>query len=171
MEKGIGRFLLVAVLLAAGVPGTGSSTPASPSGFDKGMRFATSREGLDQGFSGAFDFAHLRDLWIRVQVAKLPRTAALHVALLTPEGRAFYETSRNFSRLPEVTLAKPPNADHEVTVFPAKRIQGGFALDLSVPVAGSIFVRYPSPGVWTVQARLVETGESLSEKLEVRFTP
>lgn len=162
----------VVLILWSAVSRLASAAAPSPPAVKPGLEFAVSEAALEQGAaSNDFDFSALRDLWVRVKVPKLSRTTEIQLTFLTPRGETFYETTRYFSRLPQAAVARIPGADHPVTVMPARRIRGGYALDLPVPVAGSVFLRYPAPGKWWVRATLAESGQSLSSPVEIRFTP
>ena len=166
------RMWIVLVLWSAASSRLASGAAPAPPAVKPGLEFAVSETALAQGaVSSDFDFSALRDLWVRVRLPKLPRTTEIDLTFLTPHGETFYETTRYFSRLPQAAVARIPGADHPVTVMPARRIRGGYALDLPVPVAGSVFLRYPAPGKWMVRATLAESGQLLTAPVEIRFTP
>jgi hypothetical protein len=161
----------VAMLWVCGLSGLAATAPPAPR-VKPTLELAVSEAALEQGAaSDDFDFSALRDLWLRVTLPKLSQTEEIDVAFLTPRGEIFYETTRYFSRLPQVAVTKVPGRDRPATVMPARKIRGGYALDLPVPVAGSVFTRYPTPGRWTVRVRLAQSAESLAAPIEIRFTP
>ena len=47
-------------------------------------------------------------------------------------------------------------ADHPITVFHSKPIEGGFAIDVPIPVAGTVLTRYPmvNEGTWMAEAEV-----------------
>jgi len=165
-------ILIVSMLCIAGLVGLAAGAPPETPHVKPTLEFAASEAALEQGaVSNDFDFSALRDLWIRVRVPKLSPTTEIDLAFITPGGEIFYETTRYFSRVPQAATTRVPGRDHPVTAMPARRIRGGYTLDMPVPVAGSVFTRYPAPGGWTVRARLVESGQSLSAPVAIRFTP
>ncbi len=163
--------LLLMMLLAGG--GGPVAAPASSAGpFAEGIELAGSAEGLGRDeIASSFNFLHLRDLWVRVNVSRMPKTAALNLVFVSPRGETFYETNLFFSRDAKVRSVNPPGADHPATVLQAKRFPGGFALDQPIPIVGSVFLRYPMPGTWVVQARISGMAESLTTTMQVEVMP
>ena len=133
--------------------------------------FASSQSELDTGpLLTEANFARQRDIWIRVMVSRMPPTTLLGLTFITPEGQPFYETNRFFSRLPQVASTVVPGGQRPDVVYQARKVPGGYALDLPIAIAGSVFLRYPSPGNWTVQAK-VGNSERFSRALEVSVNP
>jgi hypothetical protein len=156
-------FVLVALVCGwakgepgPGTPGTvqparhGAVHPASP--FTEGIKVAESQYALGSGASPtSFNFARLRELWVRVQLAAMPRTAELTLTLVDPSGVVAYEASVHYSRA-RMQEIEVPNAGHRVTVFPAQQVRGGFALDYGMPVSTSSITRYLTNGDWRLEA-------------------
>ncbi len=167
------RIILIVTMLCAGLSRLAAGAPPAAPHAKPSLELAASEAALEQGaVASNFDFSALRVLWIRVKVPKLSPTTEIDVALINPRGETFYETTRYFSRLPQAaTTARISGRDRPVTVMPAQKIRGGYALDLPVPVAGSVFLRYPAPGRWMVRATFAQSGESLTAPIEIRFTP
>jgi len=112
-----------------------------------------------------FNFAHLRDLWVRVNLAGMPPSVQLNLSLTDPKGTLVYETSVPFSSDPRMKTLNVPGAGHPVTVFQAKRTRGGLALDYAIPVSGSVVTRYLSAGTWRLVAEV--GGRTFSTPLDV----
>ncbi len=169
--RGIAALLLM--MLPAGSGGGAVAGPAShPGPFAEGIDLAVSAEGLGQDASASpFNFLHLRDLWVRVNVSKMPKTAALNLVFVSPRGETFYESTLYFSRDTKVKSVTPLGADHPAVVLQARRLPGGFALDQPIPIVGSVFLRYPMPGTWMVQARISGMAETLTTRMEVEVMP
>ncbi len=167
-----GEILIFLALLIGFSPGQAAGPPNPAGPLELGMELASSEKALDSGrVTTEFNLFALRDLWVRVKVPKIGPASLLNLTFTTPRGEVFYETNRFFSHRPQVTTMRLPGQDHPVTVFPAKRLARGFGLDLPIPIAGSVFQRYPHFGAWVVQAKLSGPNETLSTKLEVRVTP
>ena len=169
--RGIAASLMMLLLAGSGSGAVAGPAPhAGP--FAEGIELAVSAEGLGQDASASpFNFLHIRDLWVRVNVSKLPKTAALHLVFVSPRGETFYETNLYFSKDTRVKSVAPQGGDQPAAVLQASRVPGGFALDQPIPIAGSVFLRYPMPGTWMVQARISGVAETFSTTLEVEVTP
>jgi hypothetical protein len=165
-------MLFLLILLAGFGQGRAAGVPKSAGPIEAGIELANSEQGLESGqIVTEFDVFGTRDLWVRVRVPKIDSPTLLNLTFTTPRGDVYYETNSYFSRLPRVTTRRPTGADHPVTVFQARRLPGGYGLDLSIPITGSVFQRYPIPGIWTVRARLSGSNETLSTTVSVRVTP
>jgi hypothetical protein len=152
-----------------GLPEPGS-TVESPGSFRAELLLGETEEALEHGLSAThFNFAYLRDLWFRAKVPSMPTTSIAEVRFLTPQGNLFYSDSFAFSPDPLVTTM-PTGGSHDRTVYHAKEQPGGFALDHMVPVAGSIFHRYPNPGMWQVEVHVEGYPEALTSQLEIELT-
>ena len=169
---------LIVCLLASGTPfassagepapkrerARGESPGAAP--FRDGIVLADSQFALEQGPGATrFNFAHLRDLWVRVNLAGMPPSVQLDLTLTDPRGTLVYEASAPFSSDPRVKTKDVPGAGHPVTVFQAKRMQGRLALDYAIPVSGTVVTRYLSAGTWTLVAEV--GGRTFSAPLDV----
>ena len=167
---------LAALLLAALVLlscGTATAADAARRGapFQEGIELASSVEGLEQGdVSTSFSLLELRDLWIRVKVARMAHTALLTLTFTTPRGEVFYETRQLYTREPHATQVRIPSVRHPVTAFPAKRLHGGVALDQPIPIGAGVFMRYPQAGTWLVQATL-DGQRTLSARMDLSVAP
>jgi hypothetical protein len=60
-----------------------------------------------------------------------------------------------------------PNGLHPITVFPAKPLQGGLAIDYAVPVSGSVITRNMIAGTWRVEAIVSGMGGGVSGTFSV----
>lgn len=166
------RLLILAVLLPTFAEVRAAARPAPAIPFVQEIQLAASQADLEAGpLLTEANFASLRDLWIRVMISKMPPTTLLKLSFVTPAGKPFYETSRFFSRLPQVTSTVVPGDGRPAVVYSARKLPGGYALDLPVAIAGSVFLRYPTPGTWSVQVRVGDSGETLSKTLEVSVNP
>jgi len=165
------RLLALLWLLPAFAEGAAAAPSAHAVPSVPDIQFASSQPELDTGpLLAEANFAHQRDLWVRVRVAKMPPTTLLGLTFLTPDGQPFYETNRYFSRLPEVASTIVPGGFRPEVVYRARKLPGGYALDLPIAIAGSVFLRYPAPGTWTVQATIGDAG-GISRTLEVSVNP
>jgi hypothetical protein len=165
------RLLILLLLLPAFAEGRAAapSGPAVP--FAPTILFASSQAELDTGsLVTEANFARQRDLWIRVMVSRMPPTTLLGLSFITPDGQPFYETNRFFSRLPQVASTRVTGGQRPAVVYQARKLPGGYALDLPIAIAGSVFLRYPAPGTWTVQAKVGDS-ERISRTLEVSVNP
>lgn len=167
----VALFLLTITLL----PGVGSAAaPAPPRGAprDEGIELSDSAGGLDQGTtSGSFNLMQLRDLWVRVKVSRMPRTAMLTLTFINPHGEVFYETNVLYSHDARAKEVRVQGARHTVTAFPARPVPGGFALDQSIPIGTGVFMRYPQPGTWLIRATLEGHHEALTVRMDLGVTP
>jgi hypothetical protein len=119
----------------------------------EGIALAASQVALESGSDEtAFNFARLRDLWIRVTLRGAKDPARLDLRLIDPEGTLIYEASVPYASDPTITTIELPDAGHPVAVFRAKPLQGGVALDYALPVSSSVVTRHLSEGTWTVTA-------------------
>jgi hypothetical protein len=160
-----GLMLTLAMAAAAG-------HPEAAGRHADGIVMAISQQGLEQAAPfPSFDLMRLRDLWVRLQVQRMPKTARLDLVFTSPRGEAFYQTSLFFSRDPKLTSMSIAGSDHAVTVFPARKVAGGYALDQVVPIAGSVFTRYPIPGTWVVQATVSGLSDTFTATMDLEVTP
>ena len=122
----------------------------------EGIVLAASQPALESGSDEtSFNFAHLRDLWVRVNLVGMPRSLQLNLRLIDPQGTLIYEASVPYTSDPTMTTIDSPGAGHPVAVFPAKTRRSGVALDYALPVSGGVVTRYLSEGAWTLD---VEAG-------------
>ena len=167
----IALFLLTITLM----PGVGSAASPGPprSGLrDEGIDLSDSAGGLDQGAtSRIFNLMQLRDLWVRVKVNRMPRTARLTLTFVDPRGEVFYETNVLYTRDSRANEMRVPGASHTATSFPARHVPGGLALDQSIPIGAGVFMRYPQPGTWLVRAALEGRPGALEIRMDLGVTP
>ncbi len=134
----------------------------------EGIVFASSEAALDHGLADTqFDFLELRDLWVRVKVRRLSPLVTLKLTFTSPGGTPFYETTLLYTTDPNVRRGTLNGAP--ASALQTKHTPGGFALDYPVPIAGTVFQRYPKPGSWLVQAQIESTQTSLSTPLDVIY--
>ena len=165
------RLLILLLLLPVFAEGRAAAPPGPAVPFAPTILFASSQAELDTGsLVTEANFARQRDLWIRVMVSRMPPTTLLGLSFITPDGQPFYETNRFFSRLPQVASTRVPGGQRPAVVYQARKLPGGYALDLPIAIAGSVFLRYPAPGTWTVQAKVGDS-ERISRTLEVSVNP
>jgi hypothetical protein len=165
------RWLALVSLLAAGCTAEGPSSPAPTpqKPFEAGIELGTSQEMLDHGYpSKSFNFVYLRNLYVRLKVAKMPKMAMANVWFIAPGGERVYETTLPFSPDPSVTEMTMPGVDHPMTVFQAKPESGGYDLDLVVPVLGTVLTRTFRPGAWRVESNL--DGQFFSAEMQVSYS-
>ncbi len=117
---------------------------------------AASQLALEGGSDeSSFNFARLRDLWVRVRLAGTTSPVQLDLRLIDPQGTLIYEASVPYASDPTITTMDVPGAGHPMAVFQAKTLRGGVALDYALPVSGSVVTRNLSEGTWTLD---VEAG-------------
>jgi len=96
----------------------------------EGVALAVSQCALEPGTGEtSFNFARLRDLWIRVTLRNATDVVQLNLRLIDPQGTLIYEASVPYATDPTMTAMELPGAGRPVTVFPAKKLSGGVALD------------------------------------------
>ena len=143
----------------------------SPEGFRPALLLADSEEALRAGATTThFNFAYVRDLWFRAKVPSLQHVAMLNVKFVSPQQTVFYEDNFPFSPDERMTEMSMPQASHPLTVLHAHPVSGGLALDHMVPIAGSVFQRYPMPGTWLVQVRVDGYPNLLTSEMNVEMT-
>jgi hypothetical protein len=134
--------------------------------FREGVVLAASQLALESGADEtSFNFAHLRDLWVRVRLAGVANPVQLNLRLIDPNGTLIYEASVPYASDPTITTMDVPGAGHPVPVFQAKALRGGVALDYALPVSGSVVTRYSSEGTWTFVAEA--GGRKFSTSIDV----
>jgi len=145
-----------------------------PRPFAEGIELSTTELGLEQGLVATkFNFAQTRDLWVRVKLAGMGRFTRLTLSFIDPSGNVFFEDYLMFS--PDANQAQTINMDKEqspvnpTTVFPAKKLVGGLALDHPIAIDGTNFTRYPQPGTWQVRARIGDSPRTFTSQFEVVF--
>lgn len=174
--------LLFASVLAGCTNGQHSTGPAQPGGdaavtpaqaenangapFREGVELAPSEDQLNRGIGGNnFDFASVGSLWVRVKLHGMPGVAGVRLNFISPQGATFFETTLHFT--PDATAQQMPGAP---SVYNARQLNGGYALDYPVPIAGSIFTRFPKPGNWTVEAIVDSPSLTLSAPMTVSYS-
>jgi hypothetical protein len=141
-------------------------TPTNP--FSEGIDLSFAEWALDQGVtSTSFDFLQIRDLWVRVKVAGMEKIVTLQLNFISPTGSTFYSMSQLYTPDPSVTTGIMNNVPSSALL--AKAMTGGYALDYPVPISGTVFQRYPTPGAWTVKASV--DGTTLTTPLQVTYGP
>ncbi len=146
-------------------------TVTPPEGFRPQLLLSDSQEGLENGkYATHFNFSPLRDLWFRAQVPGMPGVALLTIQFVSPQGQSFYTDAFPFSVDPEMKEMPMATADHPVAVVRARSIPGGFVLDHQVQIAGTVFHRYPIPGMWKVLVTVEGYAGVLSSPLDVEFS-
>lgn len=154
----------------APAPGPGRSVPA-PLAFRSELILADSEAALDAGLGATrFNFTHLRDLWFRAKVSGMPRVSVATITFVSAQGELFYQDAFPFSPDPTMKQMTMSAVSHPLTVRSAKTIPGGFALDHTVPISGTVFERYPSAGQWEVQVAIEGVPGTLSSAMEVEYT-
>ena len=147
-------------------PATVPKPQAAPTG---NLLFAETGAGLNNNVTSTqFNFVTLRDLWVRTVISGMPPSTpvVLHLVFSNPLGEAFYHDNVPFGATPGMTPMQMPGAMYPSDVRTATVLQtGGYALDRAVPIAGSVFQRFPSDGDWTVQA----TVDGVSGTFEAKF--
>ena len=109
--------------------------------FKEGIVLAASQLALEsETDETSFNFARLRDLWIRVNLPSTRNPVQLNLRLIDPQGTLIYEAS--------VLYASDPT----ITVFQAKTLSGGVALDYAIPVSGGVVTRNLREGTWALVA-------------------
>jgi hypothetical protein len=145
----------------------GDSRPAA---LHDGIELSSSELELEHGLtSDRFNFALMRELWVRINVNGLGRTSVVRLTLTTPTGSTFYESNVAYSTDPRLTSMDVPNGPNPVSVFPAKRVGNGYSLIYVVPVVGTALSRYPIPGTWRVQAE-IRGVKVLSTQIQVSYS-
>jgi hypothetical protein len=181
-----GGFAICALALGCGGQNTGpdntnvppaqapavQGTAAQPPNFDvfrEGITFSSTRPLLEAGItSDHFDFSHLRELYVKVNVADMGGTAPVHLAVITPTGSTFYETTQFYSTDPGMRQMRVPRSPHPIDVYTALKVNGGHSLIYTVPIVGTAVARYPLPGTWRIEAT-VEGHRTLSAELVANF--
>jgi hypothetical protein len=139
--------------------------------FKEGILLSDSTLSLDNGVTSTnFNFAHLRELHVRIGMTGVPHVGRLNLVLYDPKGIIAYETSAHYSPDKLVRETNVPGAMRPITVFRAKpHPQGGFALDYVIPVSGTMISRYMSPGTWKIDA-LIDGRPTYSTNIDVSTT-
>jgi hypothetical protein len=143
---------------------------SSPAPLHEGIKLATTQSQLEQGMiSTRFNFANQTDLWVRLEIVHLEGPSRMTLSLIDPSGHVFFDNDFVYAPSVATSMDIPGMAMNPVTVFSAKPIPGGWALDQPIAIAGTMFTRYPQPGIWTVQAKL-EGRMISSSSMNVDFT-
>jgi hypothetical protein len=133
----------------------------------EGISFGLSQSDLDGNTISQMNLSRTRDLWVRVRVAGMARVAQVKLEFVKPTGDVFYEELTPYSPDPTMNTMPMPGIDHPVQVFGAKQFPGGYALDRAIPIGGTVFERYPTPGTWTVRATIEGQAKPFSAPLDV----
>ena len=153
-----------------GVTAMPDLTQAQP--LKPGLEFAASEFELDRGLAtDRFDFSVQRDLWVRVKLPGMPMVTRVNLKFVNPLGELLSEVQLAFSPDPKTPpMGRGPGMT-PLTVFKAKTIPGGYALDYPVPVAGTMLTRYvaTSVGTWTVQAKVDGVDTMIMKNIVVKF--
>jgi len=141
----------------------------------EGVVLATSRLGLESGSGqAAFNFARLRDLWVRVTLGGATNPAQLrtnpiqlNLRLIDPQGMLIFDSRVAYAPDPSVPTMEVPGARPPVAIFQATPLKDGLlALDYALPVSGSVISRSLSEGTWMLVAEA--GGRTFSASIEVR---
>jgi hypothetical protein len=159
--------LLVLAFSISTAIGCSSNSPAPPGTFPEGIDLSITQGGAA---STQFDFAQLRELWVRVRVAQLSGTTVLKLSVTSPAGEPMYESQVAYSADPSVQTMNATGAPHPVSVFPAQAMGSGYVLEYLVPIAGSALSRFPARGRWQVSAAF-SGGKVLSATMDVTYGP
>ena len=135
--------------------------------FQQGIQLSDSQRTLHSRASARFDLGDLHELWVRVRVAQMPAVSMLNIKLFSPRGFLHYETNSAFSTDPAMRSIEVAGAPHAISVHPARAVPGGFELDLSIAVAGTVLTRYPKTGTWQVTATLEGVPGTFSLPMEI----
>ncbi len=154
---------------------SGQAPPAGPdlatAPLSAGISLASSQEELEAGVTTPiFNLYYLRDLWVRVRVPAIGGLAQLKLKFILPSGEVVYEDASAFSPDPTMTTAIMGPMPYPSTVFAAKPVPSGVALDRPIPVAGTVFTRNAKAGTWTVKATVDGVPGELSTPMEVTTT-
>jgi hypothetical protein len=149
----------------------GSTVPTktvSTANYETGLTFGDNRGLLMSGQSqSSFNFVTLRTLFVRVIVSAVPDSTIMHLTFTNPRGEIFYQDNAPFST-GSAGSTMMPGMDHPSQVTPVVKLPNGkFALDRGIPIAGSIFQRYPSDGDWPVQAAIDNAAGPFTATLHV----
>jgi len=167
--------ILLGGLLAAGCSGNGnlaSPDGAGPRALTPGLTLSSSEGGLAAGVVGnAFNFGQLRDLWVRATMPTIAPVVTEHLTFLNPLGERMYETTRAFSLDPSMQEMPMAGKSSPMTVLRAKPIDGGYAIDVGLPIAGTSFTRFPTTAVgeWQVSAEVDGVAQTLHTTMMVAF--
>jgi len=164
----LGGWLLLAALAGCTVGEAPPSLLPSPVPFEPALVLASEPELLDLSPSRHFNFATLRDLWVRITVPDMGHVVTVWLAFTSPTGSLFYETTLRFSPDPSMQEMDMPGMPTPITVRTGKPIPGGWALEYPIAVSGTVFTRNPTPGGWMVQAR--SEGRTITSDFDVDFS-
>ena len=144
------RSAFIALWLTIAVSGCRSSANQGAADlapvFRSSIVFSATPAALEQGvFAESVDFQELRDLYVRVFLAGMPRIGMLTLIFVNPNGEVFYVDGAHYAIEPTVPMIDSPELEHPVPVLAAKKVNGGDALDRAVAIGGTNFQRYPVP--------------------------
>jgi len=133
----------------------------------EGVVLAGSPLAMERG-SGetSFNFAHLRDLWVRVWLAGTATPVQLDLRLIDPQGTLIYEASVPYVSDPTIPTQEARPGEVPLTAFQAKTLGGWVALDYALPISGSVVTRFLSEGTWTLKVEA--GGREFSTSVDVR---
>jgi hypothetical protein len=166
-KEGMGMRIGAVALLALSACNQGTAPPAFPAAFQPGIVLAAEPELLEAAPATRFNFGVLRDLWVRVKVPDMGQLMTVSLAVTSPGGARFHETTQRFSPDEGMTQMEMPGSPHALTVLRAKRAPGGWLLDYPIAISGTVFTRNPTPGVWLIEART--EGRLLSTDFEAEY--
>jgi hypothetical protein len=167
--------IVLGALLAGGCNGGNVAQPdatPTPQPLTPGLSLSSSEGGLEAGVVGhQFNFGQLRDLWVRATMPSIGPVATEHLTFLNPLGELMFETTRAFSLDPAMQEMPMPGKSSPMTVFRAKPIAGGYAIDVGLPVWGTTFTRYPTTAVgdWQIKAEIDGVNQPLTTTMTVSF--
>jgi hypothetical protein len=143
-----GKGVVVAAILVA-CTNTSTTAPA-PAPFQEGIDLASAQELLDHGGAATqFDLSTVSTLWVRVKLHAAAGVVAVRLNFVGPQGGSVFETSLQFTT--DASYRAMPGTP---SLFVARPLAGGFGLDYPIPIAGTVFTRFPKPGAWTVEATI-----------------
>src|SRR5262245_15022181 len=120
------KYILATCLLAACShnvtdPPNQVDPPVPPVPLKAGITMSATQLLLDNGITSKdFNFAQLRELWVRVTVPKVSEMPMMRLAFTNPKGELIYETTSPFTTKSDVTSMPMPGLDHAISVRQVK---------------------------------------------------
>ena len=163
------RTRWIALSLVAALAACKEATPVTPPtpAVEGALQLAPSAEMFDHGGAATrFDLGALRELWVRVKVPRLEQTTAVKLVFIDKLGQPFYEDNAAYALQASTQGMNPGNGGVQLNVHAATVVPGGYALDRPIAIAGSVFQRHPSYGMWRVEATVTGLATKLTSPLE-----
>jgi hypothetical protein len=145
------RRLLLLVLLAGCKSSDGSLAP--PPRHAQPM-IQVSDDPHDFSRGNQFSLLETMSVYVRVQVPSMPETTMLTVEFIDPDGMLFHEEHVPYTRLDTTTMVQDPLMHQPMQAWSAEKIDGGWALERSIPIRGTNFTRLGREGDWEVRTRI-----------------